>query len=139
VYEILTEPDGRTSSFFIAHQNGILFVTNDNDLINKNLESGLPKANQMTGVGKDMLVKYGNCQYWDSQKSFDAIINVGARHHPREQGKMRVLQKHLNAGTVYTVKNGDTIETQASLNFTDSSINSLTELVNLLYELDVVR
>ncbi len=139
VYEIFENPEGPSTQFFVAYHNGILFVTNDETIVYKNLEGGLPKAEQLTGTGFDLLNKYGNCQYWDSQKSFEAILALEERHRPRKEGKIKVLQNHLSSGSMYSVRNGDMWETHAALNFTDSSINSLTELMNLLNELDVAR
>jgi hypothetical protein len=137
VYEILEEPNGQSTLFYVAHQNGILFVTNDKTLVLNNLENGIPKENQLRGTGKDLLSQYGNCQYWDSQKSFDAILSMGVYPRAKMKGKIKVLQNRLSNGAMYSTRNGDILETRCSINFTDASINSLTELINLLHELEV--
>jgi len=139
VYEIYENPEGPSTQFYVAYQNGILFVTNDETIVFKYLEGGLPRADQLSGTGFDLLNKYGNCHYWDSQKSFEAILALEERHRPRKEGKIKVLQNHLSSGSIYSVRNGDLWETHAALNFSDASINSLTELMNLLNELDVAR
>lgn len=139
VYEILKEPHGASTYFYVAHHGGILYVTNDQDLVLKYIETGLPKSEQLSGEAKELLNKYGNCQYWNSSKSFDAILALGTNFKPREKGKIRVLQNHLAVSTMYTTRLEGRLETHAHLNFSDASINSLTELINLLHELEITR
>ncbi|MCB0733007.1 MAG: hypothetical protein KDC76_00405 [Bacteroidetes bacterium] len=139
IYQVMEDPGKKPTPFFIAKHNGMLFVSNNADLLQNKLTTGLAKADQISGNARTMIETYGNCQYWDSEKSFDAVLEVGKNQRPKEKGKIRVLQKRLASGTVYTKENGSKLETDFTLNFSDSSINSLTEFVNLLHEFEIIR
>ncbi|MBI1305224.1 MAG: hypothetical protein GC181_01270 [Bacteroidetes bacterium] len=139
VYQALKEPDGAGLPLYFAKHNGLIIITNNEELVKNHLVSGLPKNEQISGEARNLLTQYGNCQYWNSQKSFDAILEVGKEMRRRDKSAVKSFQKHLSTGTMYSVSSSNGIETTATLNFNDGSVNSLAELLSMLNELRILR
>jgi hypothetical protein len=138
VYEII-EYRGEGTGFYIAIKNNLFIVSNDKDLIFNNIEKGLPKNLTMQGEGRELLSKYGNCQYWNSEKSFDAILKIGTEFRPKDKGQIQVLQTHLANSNAFITKDGNVVSTNFNLNFSDSSVNSLLSLLTLMEEFSIIR
>jgi hypothetical protein len=140
VYQVLEEPRSKSTGFFIAMYDNKFFVTNDSALVYHNLENGWAKADQLVGTARDMMSKHANLQFWNSEKSFDAVLAIAKDFRPKEKSKIQVLQRHLSDSYSYVdeMENG-VIRTNTYLNFSDGSTNSLSELMQLITELGLLE
>ncbi len=140
VYRILFPHQG-DYQIFIALENNILFCTNNDELVHGKLKSGYPKKEQMTSDQKNILCNNPVAYYWNGTKTFEMIDKQPEFQKEAKMVKnLKLLKENVKDASITGVtKQNNAYVTNMSMNFTDSSMNSLMhvfKMINSLYLLD---
>jgi hypothetical protein len=130
---------GEFTGFYIGIKDGIVFITNDETILESIQNgTGIAKSDRIAGKGLELLKEYGNTQFWNSEKSFEAVLSLGGDLRPKEKSNIQVFQKYLEDSYTTSAKEGNSIVTTTTLNFSETSMNSLNTLLDMMLELGML-
>ncbi len=120
---------------YIALNKGILFFTNNMDLIQNRLSSGYPKKERMSKSQCKMLKDNSMVFYWDIPQSLNAASAYGLPL-AGPQGKILNVSKDSFESIVWTAPKGgvSSINQMISLNFVNKEMNSMEQIFNYINE-----
>jgi hypothetical protein len=120
---------------YIALNKGILFFTNNLDLIQNHLSSGYPKKQRMSKAQCKMLKDNSMVFYWDIPQSLNAATAYGLPL-AGPQGKILNVSKDSFESIVWTAPKGgvNSINQKISLNFVNKEMNSMEQIFNYINE-----
>ncbi|HEV7230404.1 MAG TPA: DUF4836 family protein [Bacteroidia bacterium] len=135
---LIDYPGSGRIKLHLALENSILFLSNNEDLIQNKLKTGYPSSEQMNTAQKTLLRSWPLAAYWNGTKTMDLLSKQSDFMAGRK------MMKHLNlfkdniqdVSLNGPIRQGNAYTTHMSLNLKDTSLNSLTQLfsiVNSLY------
>lgn len=137
--EELAPEFGEFTGFYIGIKDGIVFITNDESILESIQNgTGIAKSDRIAGKGLELLKEYGNTQFWNSEKSFEAVLSLGGDLRPKEKSNIQVFQKYLEDSYTISAKEGNSIVTTTTLNFSETSMNSLNTLLDMMLGLGML-
>jgi hypothetical protein len=144
-YYLINTPGEYDIKMFLALQNGMLIVTNNEDLVMNHLKKGYSKNESMKKDQKKLGRKSALVAWWDGQKSFDLVKKNYQEPLSAEDLKaLELLQQDVNSGVVIgrKAKNGvQRIDVKIELNDPKpgSKQTSFVRFFKLLNSLYLVR
>jgi Domain of unknown function (DUF4836) len=124
---------------YVALNKGILFFTNNSDLIHNRLDSGYPKKERMSKAQCKQLKENSMVLYWDIPQSLNAATAFGVPLMG-PQGKILNVSKDSFESFVWTAPKGgeNSINQKISLNFVNKEMNSMEQIFNYINEVVVM-
>jgi hypothetical protein len=119
---------------YIALENNIFFVTNNEELVHGKLKTGYSKSEQMTADEKKLLCNSGISYYWNGTKTFELAARQPDWNKEVKVGKVLGLFKDniKDAKVSGVTKKGNAYITTMSMEMADSSVNSLFSVFKLM-------
>ena len=124
---------------FMAVHDGMLFFTNNNELVTKKLKKGFKRKQRISKKDQLKLMTSGSMFYWDIPQSLNAAAAVA-----QEQGmmdgmsnKMLNVSKESLESLVFRSDKAmtDAARTEFSLNFVNKKMNSLDQMFSYFNEM----
>ncbi len=120
-------------SFFLAKHDGLLIFTNNQYLIQQNLESGFAKKLRLPKNHKKRLCQNGSVMYWNIPNTIKAAAGSQADSNIGLTGWMNNLGKEFYSMEMTTSKKvGDAVESEMFLNMTNKNMNALQQFFNFV-------
>ena len=122
--------------FFLALENGLLIMTNDQQLVQQRLATGYAKSQRLGKKHRKALCKSGSSMYFDISHTLRAIaITEEMRRSPSGQSALERLASEINSMEVYSDKyKGSSMDGQVHLHLFDESENFLIKVLQLINE-----
>ena len=138
-YKLAVPTSDLPMDVFMSVHDGILFFTNNNELVTKKLKKGYKRKQRMSKKDQLNLMTAGSMFYWDIPKSLNAAAEVA-----QEQGMMdgmsnkmlNVSKQSLESLTFRSDKAvTDAMKSDFSLNFINKRMNSLDQMFSYFNEM----
>ncbi|MEM6963780.1 MAG: DUF4836 family protein [Bacteroidota bacterium] len=124
---------------FLAKRDGILFVTNNNDLVSGNLVSGYSKANTLSKNHVDMLKNNGMAFFWDIPETLKAAAGFARDEGALDKNAEKIInvsKQSLESMVITADKEiKDNYSSAFKLNFVNKKMNSLDQLFSYINEI----
>ncbi len=121
---------------YIALHKGILFFTNNLDLVENRLSTGYSKKERMNKTQSERIKNNSMVFYWDIPQSLNAASEFGI---PLEgpQGKILIVSKNSFESIIWTAPKGgvNAVSQMISLNFVNKEMNSMEQIFNYVNEI----
>ena len=120
---------------YIALHKGILFFTNNLDLVQNRLSSGYSKKERMSKSQCKRIKDNSMVFYWDIPQSLNAASELGMPMAGPE-GKILNVSKDSFESIVWTAPKGgeNAVSQMISLNFVNKEMNSMEQIFNYINE-----
>ena len=124
---------------YIALHKGILFFTNNLDLVQNRLDSGYPKKERMSKAQCKRIKDNSMALYWSIPQTLNAASAFGMPM-AGPQGKILNVSKDSFESIVWTAPKGgeNSINQMVSLNFVNKEMNSMEQIFNYINEVVVM-
>jgi hypothetical protein len=100
-YYLINTPGEYDIKMFLAIQNGMLIVTNNEELMLNNLKHGYSRGKAMNGKLKKLGRKSALVAYWDGKKSFELVKkNQQVELSEADKKSLELLQQDVNSGLI---------------------------------------
>lgn len=120
LYYLINTPGEFDVKIFLAIHNGMLIITNNEELMQQKLKHGYSKHEQMSGKLRKLGRKSPVVGYWDGKKTFELVKkNQSEVLTEKDKESLDVLQREVNSGVILgkRSKNGvQRIEMKLELN-----------------------
>ncbi len=138
-YYTIAIPD-MSMEFYIALHKGILFFTNDRDLIINNLSRGYSRQKRMSKAQCKMLKENSRVFQWNIPETMDVVGNLGMALGFEGDQMMNMTKNTFENITMTSSKIvGNTVNSTISLNLANKEINALEELFNYFNNLYITE
>ncbi|MCC6727006.1 MAG: DUF4836 family protein [Saprospiraceae bacterium] len=118
---------------YLAMQNGLLIFTNNQYLMQQNLESGYAKKLRLPKNHKKRLCKNASVVYWNIPNTIRAAAGSQADSNIGVTGLMNNFSKEFYSMEMTTTKAvGDAVESEMFLNMTNKDMNALQQFFNFV-------
>jgi hypothetical protein len=120
---------------YIALHKGILFFTNNIDLVQNRLSKGYPKKERMSKAQCERIKNNSMVFYWDIPQSLNAASAFGMPL-AGPQGKILNVSKDSFESIIWTAPKGgeNAVNQKISLNFVNKKMNSMEQIFNYINE-----
>ncbi len=119
--------------FFLAKHDGMLIFTNNNYLMQQNLEAGFAKKLRLPKNHKKRLCKNGSVVYWNIPNTIRAAAGTQADSNIGLTGWMNNLGKEFYSLEMTTSKKVENaVESEMFLNMTKQDTNALQQFFNFI-------
>ncbi len=126
-------PNMESQNFFLAKHDGLLIFTNNQYLMQQNLETGFAKKLRLPKQHKKRLCKNGSVVYWNIPNTIKAAAGSQADSNIGLTGWMNNLGKEFHSFEMTTSKKvGDAVESEMFLNMTKNDMNALQQFFNFV-------
>ncbi len=120
---------------YMAHEKGVFFVSNDENLIKKKRKKGFSRGKRMSKAQCKMLLEKASVFFWDVPKTVDVVKGMDMPM-PGMDGLLRTTKETFSNFTMTMDKvTGNVMDSKMSLNFEDKNKNSLTQFFNFVNEM----
>jgi hypothetical protein len=132
-YRLADLPGMEGQRFFLAKHDGMLIFTNNQYLMQQNLESGFAKKLRLPKNHKKMLCKKAAVMYWNIPNTIKAAAGSQAESNIGITGWMNNLGKEFYSMEMTANKKvGDAYESEIFLNMTQKDTNALQQFFSFV-------
>ena len=123
-------------NMYAAYHKGILFFTNDTDLVQSNLTSGWASNKRIAKEHRKMMKNNAQVMFWDIPKSLNSAGELGIPFGLSGDQIVNVSKQSLESIIITSPKNvGDSYHNNMDFNFVNKQVNSLDQLFNFINEI----
>lgn len=110
-YYLINTPGEYDIKMFLAIQNGMLIITNNEELMLNNLKHGYKNGKAMSKKLKKLGRKSALVAYWDGKKSFELVKqNQQVTLSEEDKKSLDLLQQDVNSGLIMGLKRKNGIQ-----------------------------
>ncbi len=123
-------------NMYAAYHKGILFFTNDTDLVQSNLSTGWAGSQRIGKTHRKMMKKNAQVMFWDIPKSINSASELGIPFGLNGDQMVNVSKQSLESVLVTAPKKvGESLESEISFRFANKEMNSLEQFFNFINEI----
>jgi hypothetical protein len=121
---------------FLALQNGVMILTNNQYLVTQNLDKGLDKKLRLPKKHKKMLCENASALYWDIPNTIRAAAGDQADTNVGAMGYLNMLGKQFESlEMAYSKKVGNSMKGRIDFNFVKKDANALQLFFNFINDI----
>ena len=136
LYYEIPATTGLGMNMYAAYHKGVLFFTNDTDLVQSKLSTGWASNKRIGKVHRKMMKKNAQVMYWDIPKSINSASELGIPFGLTGDQVVNVSKQSLESVLITAPKEVDeNFESQISFRFANKEMNSLEQFFNFINEI----
>jgi len=129
---------GLGGTHYVAIENDILIVTNNNELVTTHRVDGMPKDRRLAKEQRLHLKKNNYVGYWDAGKTFSKLDNEMKTLGKDFFKMMEVADKTFKSATLNGLENeGNLFKTTLTLNFVDQNKIAIVQLLEFVESMNI--
>lgn len=132
----MTFPDLGGQQFYLAKHDGLLIFTNNQYLVQQNLDKGFDKKRRLDKSHRKRLCEMSSVVYWDIPNTIKSAIGSETDSNIGMMGFLNNMGKEVKSMEMTSLKKVDqAVESETYLNMTNGDLNALVHFFNLLNDI----